>query len=106
MRQVSDLNRQGTTIGDRWLEQNTEPLFEQLRQYLGDLEDSDENALLGQDEDFDPALLMFEEGADTVLDRFELRLNELEPQQLAQELATTARELVAFGQMANLASFI
>ena len=77
-----------------------------MRSHLGDLEAADENALLAQDEDFDPAVLIFEEGVEGVLDRFEAQLAELELTELAQELSATAQELIGFGKMANLEPFI
>lgn len=106
LRQVSNLHRQGVEIEDSWFSENAEPIFAQLRQHLGELEAADEDALMAQDEDVDPALLMFEEGVDAVLDRFEAEFEEFEDSQLSTELATTANELVAFGQMANLEAFI
>jgi chemosensory pili system protein ChpA (sensor histidine kinase/response regulator) len=106
LRQVSNFHRQGLSIEDSWLEEHVDPVFEGLRQHLGDLQNADEDALLAQDESVDPALLMFEEGVDAVLDRFESQLSQLEISQLSEELATTAKELVAFGQMANLEAFI
>ena len=105
LRYISDLNRQGVAVTDSFLSKRTQPIFEQLRQHLGDLEAKDEDALMAQDEDVDPALLVFEEGVDTVLDRFESQLKELGIEELAQELATTAQELVSFGTMANLKPF-
>jgi chemosensory pili system protein ChpA (sensor histidine kinase/response regulator) len=106
LRQVSNFHRQGVNIEDSWLKEHVEPIFEGLRRHLGDLQDADEDALLAQDESVDPALLMFEEGVDAVLDRFESQLSKLEIAQLSEELAATAKELVAFGQMANLEAFI
>jgi chemosensory pili system protein ChpA (sensor histidine kinase/response regulator) len=105
LRQIANLYRQDLTIEDTWIIQQVEPIFESLRQRLGDLQEADEDALMAQDEDVDPALIMFEEGVDTILDRFEKSLAKLTPTSLAQELATTAKELIAFGQMANLEAF-
>ncbi|WP_036482153.1 hybrid sensor histidine kinase/response regulator [Myxosarcina sp. GI1] len=106
LRQVSDLLRQGVTLKDFWFDENAEPIFARLRQHLGELETADEDALMAQDEDVDPALLMFEEGVDAILERFETRFGEFNLAELASELATTAKELVAFGQMANLQPFV
>ncbi|MDJ0633892.1 MAG: hybrid sensor histidine kinase/response regulator [Xenococcaceae cyanobacterium MO_188.B29] len=105
LRTLSELNRQGLEITDSDLGERAESIFGQLREYLGDLEDTDEDALMAQDEDVDPALLIFEEGVDTVLDRFESQLKDIGIGELAQELATTAQELISFGKMANLESF-
>ncbi len=106
LRHIAELNRQGLEVTDSDVSERTQPIFEQLREHLGDLEDADEDALMAQDEDVDPALFIFEEGVDGVLDRFEAQLKELGIAELAQELAATAQELIAFGTMANLEPFI
>ncbi len=113
LRQIRNLNHQGLNRGDSEFDNQTvvdcasqaEAIFEQLREHLGDLQASDENALLSQNEDIDPALLMFEEGVDDILDRFETQLSKLSIGELAEELAMTAKELIAFGTMANLEPF-
>ena len=92
--------QQKEAIGDR-----IEPIFERLQEHLGDLQASDENALLAQDEDVNPALLIFEEGVDEILDRFEEQLPSFEVASLSEELITTAQELMGFGNMAGLDSF-
>ena len=112
LRHLASLNRQqgagNSPASDKQQEicERTEPIFEQLRSHLGDLEAADENALLAQDEDFDPAVLIFEEGVEGVLDRFETQLAELDLIELGQELSATAQELIGFGNMANLEPFI
>jgi two-component system, chemotaxis family, sensor histidine kinase and response regulator PixL len=83
-----------------------QPVFEQLRSHLGDLEAADENALLAQDEDSDPALLIFEEGVEEILTRFEEELSGLDLTELAEKLSVTAQELIGFGNMASLDPFI
>ncbi len=113
LRQIRDLNRQELNRGDSEFDAQAvtdyaaqaELVFEKLREYLGDLQASDENALLSQNDDVDPALIMFEEGVDDILDRFENQLSQLGLAELAQELAMTAKELMAFGTMANLEPF-
>ncbi|MDJ0717208.1 MAG: hybrid sensor histidine kinase/response regulator [Prochloraceae cyanobacterium] len=106
LRQVCELHRQGLQVEKAWLDERVTPLFDRLRQHLGDLQTEDENALLAQDEDVDPALLVFEDGVEAVLDRFEGQLGKQNSSELREELAMTANELAAFGQMANLAPFI
>ncbi len=106
LRHIGDLHRQGKEVLESDISQRTQPVFDKLREHLGDLEVADENALLAQDEDVDPAVLIFEEGVDGVLDRFETKLPALEIDELAQELSATAQELVAFGYMASLKPFI
>ncbi len=106
LRQISELHRQGATIEPTWINTYVDPIFEQLGQYLGELQIEDENALLSAEEDADPALLVFEEGVETILDRFEEQTSQLSSSELSLELAMAAEELTAFGHMANLEAFI
>ncbi|MDJ0744769.1 MAG: hybrid sensor histidine kinase/response regulator [Xenococcaceae cyanobacterium MO_167.B27] len=107
LRHISEQSRQGITVTESDISDHTQPIFEQLRQHLGDLEAEDEDALMAEDEDVDPALLIFEEGVEEVLERFEAQLPELssKEQELAQELVITAQELIALGNMANIDPF-
>lgn len=107
LRQVGDRYRAATTIDQDWLTQDIHPIFDQLQAHLGDVTDADEDALLSQDEeDTDPALILFEDGVEAVLDRVESQFETLPAPQLAAELATTAAELMAFGNMAQLHAFV
>jgi chemosensory pili system protein ChpA (sensor histidine kinase/response regulator) len=114
LRQIAVFNRQTLEVAEAKINDNstntvedrTQSIFEQLRQYLGELEVADENALLSQDEDIDPALIIFDEGVDTVLDRFANQIPTLAINELAQELTATAQELIGFGKMANLEPFV
>ena len=106
LRGINELNRQGVEVTDADISDRSQPILARLQEYLGDLEASDEDALMAQDEDVDPALLLFEEGVEGVLDRFESQLQNLEIEELAQELVATAEELIGFGNMANLQPFI
>ena len=105
LRNLVSQNRQGIEVDLSQISDRTQPIFERLLQHLGELEDADENALLSQDEDIDPAVLIFEEGVDGVLDRFETQLQQLGIDELAQEITSTAQELIGFGMMADLDSF-
>ncbi|VEP12740.1 Chemotaxis protein histidine kinase-like protein [Hyella patelloides LEGE 07179] len=114
LRDISDLNRQGievtedevSDLEESHFAERTRPIFDRLKEHLGELEAADEDALMSQDEDVDPALMIFEEGVDTVLDRFENQLQQLNVTELAEELVDTAEELIGFGNMANLEPFI
>ena len=105
LRYIGTLNRQGTEVTDSEVSDRAQPMWERLREHLGDLEAADEDALMAQDEDIDPAILLFDEGVDGVLDRFETQLPDLGIAELAQELASTTEELIGFGNMANLPAF-
>ena len=106
LREISQLNRQGIEVTEASISESTQSIFDRLKEHLGELEAADEDALMSQDEDVDPALLIFEEGVDGVLDRFESQLQQLGIAELSQEIAETAEELIGFGNMANLEPFI
>ena len=106
LRYVAGLHRQGENLDESNLNQRTQPIFDKLQEYLGELETADENALLSQNEEFDPAVLIFEEGVEGVLDRFETQLSELNITELTEVLSATTQELIGFGNMASLQPFI
>ena len=106
LRHIAELRRRGQEDVESEITQHIQPIFDKLQEHLGNLEAADENALLAQDEEFDPAVLIFEEGVDGILDGFETQLPELGITELAQALTNTAQELVGFGMMASLDSFV
>ncbi|MGF1541288.1 MAG: response regulator [Pleurocapsa sp.] len=106
LRSISQLNRQEEEVTDVAFSDRRELILAGLQKHLGELEEGDEDALMAQDEDINPALLLFEEGVDGVLDRFESQLQGLEIGELARELVSTANELIGFGNMANLEPFV
>jgi two-component system, chemotaxis family, sensor histidine kinase and response regulator PixL len=106
LRQTSNLLRQGTTIEETWFVDKIDPIFDRLRQHLGDLQDEDENILFAQNEDADPLLLMFEEGVETILDEFEQQLSKLSLTTLAEALTMASEKLLVFGRMSHLEPFI
>ncbi len=106
LRQIGDFNRQGTEIEASWLQERIDPIFEQLRQHLGELQDEDEDRLFAMSEDIDPSLLMFEEGVETILEQLETELGELSSSQLSEALVIASEKLLAFGRMANLEPFV
>ncbi|MEL4898591.1 hybrid sensor histidine kinase/response regulator [Crocosphaera sp. Alani8] len=106
LRQVNELHRQHTDIDNEWLEENVNPIFERLRDHLGDLQEEDENILFSQNSGEETIWLMFDEGVEAILDGFEATYLSLSPHDLRQTLTMTAEELLVFGQMADLDSFI
>ena len=106
LRNSIGLHREGKSIDPSENDKQTIAIFEPLAQHLGELEVADENALLAQDEDIDPAVLIFEEGVEGILDSFEAKLQGLSITELTTELTNTAQELVGFGMMADLNAFV
>ncbi len=106
LRQVSDLHRQGAVVDEAWLATQTQPIFDRLRQHLGELRPEDEDALLSQEGDVDPAILLFESGVKEGVDLLDSQLARLSPALLLKELQVTADELSDFGRMAKLDRFV
>ena len=105
LRQVGELHRQEQLVDEAWLATQSQPIFDRLRQHLGDLRPEDEDALLSQEGDVDPGILLFEGGVNEALDLLD-RQFDLAPAQLLQELQATAEELSDFGRMAKLDRFV
>ncbi len=106
LRQVGDLHRRSQLVDETWLATQTQPIFDRLRQHLGDLRAEDEDALMSQEGDVDPGILLFESGVKESLDLLDAQVESLSPKQLRSELQTTAEELSDFGRMANLDRFV
>ncbi|PSB00808.1 hybrid sensor histidine kinase/response regulator [Merismopedia glauca] len=106
LRQVGNLHRRGQLVSEVWLSTQSQLIFDRLRQHLGDLRPEDEDALLSQEGDVDPAILLFESGVQEALDRLEGQLESLSATQLLEELQATADELSDFGRMARLDRFV
>jgi two-component system, chemotaxis family, sensor histidine kinase and response regulator PixL len=106
LRQVSDLHRQGSVIDEVWLITQSQPIFDRLRQQLGDLRPEDEDALLSQEGDADPAMLMLESALKDSIDLLVIQLTTLSSHDLLESLRSTAAELTDFGRMAKLEQFV
>ncbi len=106
LRQVTNDHRHGQEIDENWLTTTLQPIFEHLRQHLGDLKAEDEDALLSQEGAINPAILMFESGVKESLDFLENQFIKLSPTQLRSELMAIAAELSDFGRMAKLNRFV
>ena len=106
LRQVGDLHRRSQVVDEAWLATQSQPIFDRLREQLGDLRPEDEDALLSQEGDVDPGILLFESGVKEALDLLDRQFEQISSAQLLQELQTTADELSDFGRMANLDRFV
>jgi two-component system, chemotaxis family, sensor histidine kinase and response regulator PixL len=106
LRQVSDLHRQGQAIDEAWLVNQSQLIFDQLRQHLGALRPEDEDALLSQEGDVDPAMLMLESALKDSIDLLAIQLTTTSSDQLLASLQATAAELTDFGRMAKLEQFV
>ncbi len=106
LRHAIDLHRRGGALDIAEFSTQSQPIFDRLRQQLGELRPEDEDALLSQESDVNPAILMFESGVKEALDFLAARLDRLAPGEVLQEVAATAAQLSDFGRMAKLDRFI
>ncbi|BAW97707.1 CheA signal transduction histidine kinase [[Synechococcus] sp. NIES-970] len=106
LRVVTNLHRQGKKITDEWMAQKIDPIFDYLRQDLGDLREEDENALLAQEEDVDISMIIFAGGVEESLDYFDQQLASLAPDDIGPELIAMAEQLTDFGRMSELEIFM
>ena len=106
LRHAIDLHRHGGSIDEAEFATESQPIFALLRQHLGELRPEDEDALLSQEGDVNPAILLFESGVGEALDFLEEQLARLSSERLLAELVATAEELSEFGRMAKLDRFI
>lgn len=106
LRQLHSLHQDTTEVGDGWLRQNTDAIFKQLKEHLGELQEEDENALMVQDEGGDPSLLLFEEGLESVLESLPSNIATLSSGALYQEVLDHTTLLAEFGRMAKLDTFV
>ncbi|MEO1134657.1 MAG: hybrid sensor histidine kinase/response regulator, partial [Cyanobacteria bacterium J06639_1] len=106
LRAITSRLDRGLDIDDTWLTEQVYPAFEHLRDRFGDLQESEEDALLAQAENVDVSLVIFEGGVDDCLTQFEPQIDTLDSNQLRDELASTAEQLAEFGRMCELDAFV
>lgn len=105
MRQVSSLHRQALPITEEWLMEQAQPAFEKLRERLGDVQPSDELALLAEDSDDDTAVIMFGTEVEELLERLTAVLATPGLPCLQSELEMMVEELQDLGRMLQIDAF-
>lgn len=105
MRQVSSLHRQALPITEDWLIEQAQPTFEKLRECLGDIQPSDELALLAEDSDDDTAVIMFGTEVEELLERLTSVLATPGLPCLQSELEMMVEELQDLGRMLQIDAF-
>ena len=106
MRAARDLHQQQDSIDEGWLTQHANPIFELLRNRLGDLKEEDEDILLAEEEQIDVSSLIFQSGVEDCLESFEPQIDILEPEQLKAELEVQTEQLAEFGMMSQIEPFV
>lgn len=105
MRQISSLHRQASPITESWLQTHAYPRFEQLHDCLGEVQPSDELALLAEESDDNTAVVMFGTEVEELLERLTSVLEIPDSPCLREELEMMAEELHDLGQMLQLEAF-
>ncbi|MFG6094241.1 response regulator [Leptothoe sp. ISB3NOV94-8A] len=105
MRQISSLHRQALPITDSWLKENVYPSFEKLHDRLGEVQPSDELALLADESDDNTAVVMFGTEVEELLERLTSVLDTPGSPCLREELEMMVEELHDLGKMLELDRF-
>jgi len=105
LRHIVKLHHQGMDVQESFLQEQIYPVFEHLRQHLGELADDEENTLFGLNQGGGEELILFEEEVERILHEFEQQVNNLSSEDLSSHLIITSEELMVFSQMADLEAF-
>lgn len=105
LRQIIDRERQYQPPNPSWLQEQVEPVFQQLRQQLGDPPDENAASVLAVDSGQDILPLLFETEVEACLERLESVLAEADSAGLQEELANLVQELGGLGEMLELPAF-
>ncbi|MEM9807566.1 MAG: hybrid sensor histidine kinase/response regulator [Cyanobacteria bacterium P01_D01_bin.56] len=93
-------------IDPEWLVNEVNPIFGQLNQRLGELTPEDEARLLSEENEVNLDFVIFTTSVDDTLEEFEPQLSQLRGDDLRQLLVNTAKQMMEFGLMAQLESFV
>lgn len=105
LRLVLDRNRAKTDVEASWLEQVATPVFDELRDRLGDPVADDASTMLGADEGTNVAALLFETEVEGCLNRLESVIADPQAPCLEEEVSILAQELGGLGEMLQLEAF-
>ncbi|NJR63409.1 MAG: hypothetical protein HC769_34305 [Cyanobacteria bacterium CRU_2_1] len=105
LRHVSSLHRQSEVADSFWLIHYANPIFDQLRAQLGELQASDDVTLLNEEAGADTVAIMFETAVEGLLERLEAVLANPSLPCLREELELMTEELSELGQMLQLDNF-
>jgi two-component system, chemotaxis family, sensor histidine kinase and response regulator PixL len=104
LRRVAEECRQRRSIDPGWLNDQAHPIFDQLRDRLGEPQAEDANSVLSPEEGQDVVRLIFETEVDGCLQRLEIAIQDNDPC-LREEVEILAQELEGLGEMLQLPAF-
>jgi two-component system, chemotaxis family, sensor histidine kinase and response regulator PixL len=102
LRQIVDLNRQGLDADAAWLKTHVDPLFDRLRERLGDFNPEDEANMLASESGEDILTFLFESEVERALTQLEASVNGDNSGSLYDELVVSAEELGGLAEMVEL----
>jgi two-component system, chemotaxis family, sensor histidine kinase and response regulator PixL len=105
LRQIVELHSQGHEIHEQWLGEVCYPVFDELRDRLGEPTAEDAASMLSPEEGQDIVPMLFETEVEECLQRLESVLTNADPN-LQEEVVIMAAELGGLGEMLQLPAFI
>ncbi|NEQ96874.1 MAG: hypothetical protein F6K30_09140, partial [Cyanothece sp. SIO2G6] len=105
LRLVVNCDRQQRPIPPDWLQKTAQPIFDQLRDRLGEPEEENATSVLNPEEGQDIMPILFETEVDGCLNRLEALLSTPDQPCLREEVLILAQELGGLGAMLQLAPF-
>jgi two-component system, chemotaxis family, sensor histidine kinase and response regulator PixL len=100
--QIVALNRQGQDADKLWLEKQVQPLFDRLRELLGEFNPEDEANMLASESGEDILTFLFESEVERSLTQLEISVNSDNSGSLYDELLVSAEELGGLSEMVEL----
>jgi two-component system, chemotaxis family, sensor histidine kinase and response regulator PixL len=101
-RQIVALNRQGNDADAAWLKAQVDPIFDQLRDRLGEFNPEDEANMLASESGEDILTFLFESEVERALVQIETAINSDNSDSLSEELGIIAEELGGLAEMVEL----
>jgi two-component system, chemotaxis family, sensor histidine kinase and response regulator PixL len=105
LRQVIQQHQQEQEPEPSWLDGEVEPVFQELRDRLGEAPDESAASVLATDSGQDILPMIFESEVETCLQRLETAINQENPTSLHEELTILAQELGGLAEMLDLSAF-
>ena len=102
LRQIVALNRQGQDADSAWLKTQVDPLFDRLRELLGEFNPEDEANMLASESGEDILTFLFESEVERSLTQLETSVNSDISGNLYEELVISAEELGGLSEMVEL----
>jgi chemotaxis family two-component system sensor histidine kinase/response regulator PixL len=105
LRQIVDLLSQGNVIEEQWLTTFCYPVFDELRDRLGEPSPEDASSMLSPEDGQDITPLLFETEVEGCLQRLEAVIADSAQPCLQEEVSIMAAELGGLGEMLQLPAF-